>query len=80
MTPKSEVRTLTLRLPEALYSGGSGAASRRKISMNTLICESLAAYLRDEEEQELFDAFTLAGEAEDVDVEFAFEAQADATR
>ncbi len=80
MTSKSETKTLTLRLPDDLYSVGTAAASRRKMSMNTLVCESLAAYLKEEEEQQLFEAFTLAGKAEDADVEFAFEAQADATR
>jgi hypothetical protein len=77
---KSEIKSMTLRLPETLYSVGNAAATRRKMSMNALVCESLSSYLKEEEEQVLFDAFTLAGEADDADVEFAFEAQADATR
>jgi hypothetical protein len=77
---KPEIKSITLRLPEMLYSVGSAAATRRKMSMNALVCESLTSYLKEEEEQALFDAFTLAGEADDADIEFAFEAQADATR
>lgn len=80
MIPKHEIKSLTLRLPETLYSAGNAVAGRRKVSMNALVCESLAAYLREEEDRALFDAFTLAGDAEDADAEFAFEAQADATR
>jgi hypothetical protein len=80
MTSKSEIKSLTLRLPESLYSAGNAVAGRRKVSMNALVCESLAAYLREEEDRTLFDAFTQAGEADDADIEFAFEAQADAAR
>ena len=80
MIPKSEIKSLTLRLPETLYSAGNAVAGRRKVSMNALVCESLAAYLRDEEDRLLFDAFTQAGSSDDADAEFAFEAQADAAR
>jgi predicted DNA-binding protein len=73
-TPK----TVTLRLPENLYHAGNLAAQKRQISMNALLKESLEARLKELEDEEMFEAFTLVGQdKEEADVEFAIHAQSE---
>jgi predicted DNA-binding protein len=73
-TPK----TVTLRLPEDLYHAGNLVAQKRHMSMNALLKESLEARLKEIEDEEMYEAFTLVGQdKEESDVEFAFFAQAE---
>jgi hypothetical protein len=74
----STTKSVTFKLPEQLYVASSAVARRRRISMDTLLQESLASVIR-EEEQVLYDSFTVLGDdPEGTDVEFAFLAQVEA--
>ncbi len=65
----------TVRLPRKLYRASSAAAKRRKVSLNRLVQESLAAAIRAEEDRELYEAFERFGQDPESSVEYAFEAQ-----
>jgi predicted DNA-binding protein len=72
------VQTLSLRLPVELHARTVAAAKYCNTSLNTLIQEALDRYVAEQEERQLFDAFTeLGADAEMSDVSFAFEAQAE---
>jgi hypothetical protein len=74
----SDTKPMIVRLPADLYQAGSELARRRKISMNALVQESLAALVRAEEEKRFRDSFTLLGEdATEADVDFAFAFQSE---
>jgi predicted transcriptional regulator len=69
-------KPLTVRLPADLYDRSTEVAKRRRLSMNALIQEGLAAIMREEEYQRLYDAFGELGEdLEEADVAFAAHAQ-----
>ena len=71
-------KSLTLRLPPDLYASGQSIAKDRRISLNALLQESLAATVRAEQQRRLFDDFTQLGEdAAACDVEYAFPAAAE---
>ncbi len=75
MTTKS----LTLHLTPELYAGGLRVAQERRMSLNALLRESLAATICAEQQRELFDGFTRLGEdAAACDVDYAFPAAAEA--
>jgi hypothetical protein len=66
----------TVRLPRKLYRASSAAAKRRKVSLNRLVQESLAAAIRAEDDRRLYEEFTLLGQDKELtDVEYAFEAE-----
>jgi hypothetical protein len=66
----------TVRLPRKLYRASSAAAKRRKVSLNRLVQESLAAAIRAEDDTRLYEEFTLLGQDKELtDVEYAFEAE-----
>jgi hypothetical protein len=66
----------TVRLPRKLYRASSAAAKRRKVSLNRLVQESLAAAIRAEDDKRLYEEFTLLGQDKELtDVEYAFEAE-----
>jgi hypothetical protein len=66
----------TVRLPRKLYRASSAAATRRKVSLNRLVQESLAAAIRAEDDKRLYEEFTLLGQDKELtDVEYAFEAE-----
>lgn len=69
--------SITLDLPEQLFIDGNQVARRPNIRMHSLFEGSLANAVRDERQRELSDSFTLLG-GEAADVEFAFDAQAEA--
>ena len=72
----TEIKSLTIRLPLDLYQIASAIATRRFMSFNALVQESLLAMLKQEEEARLYEAFGQLGEdAEASDVEFAAPAQ-----
>jgi len=67
---------LTLRLPPEIYKGAKEMAKERGKSFSGYICELLEERLREERGRRLFDAFSMVAEdTEEVDVEYAFEAQ-----
>jgi hypothetical protein len=71
-----KAKAMTIRLPQALYKAGREMAKRRRMSLNRLVQESLQATIRTEEEQRLYDAFTLVGQdTAESSVEFAIAAQ-----
>ncbi len=73
---RTKVKAMTIRLPQALYRAGREMAKRRRVSLNRLVQESLQATIKTEEEQRLYDAFTLVGQdAEESSVEYAVAAQ-----
>lgn len=78
MKPTSEHHALTVRLPVDLYEAATCVAQKREMSLNALVREGLEAIVRDEEEQALYDAYTLLGQdPEECDVEYAIYAQAE---
>ncbi len=73
-----EVRTLSVRVPEPLYTETRLIAERSKVSINALINQALAKAVQETQDQEMYDAATLlGGDAEMTDVDFAFGAQAE---
>ena len=75
------MKTLTIRLPLALYQTTSDIATRRHLSFNALVQEGLLALLKAEEEARLYEAFGQLGEdAAAADVEFAAPAQWEVVR
>ena len=67
---------LTLRLEESLYSRAKEAAAAHKTSFTAFVHNALAEVLKREEQKTLYDAFSLAGQDDDVsDVSFALHAQ-----
>jgi hypothetical protein len=74
-------KALTVRLPLDLYESSSALARHRRVSLNTLIQEGLAALLREEEQARLYAAFgELGEEMQEADVEFAVPAQWEVVR
>ncbi len=72
----SEKVALTLRLPSDLYRKTKIIAQKKGKSFTGYIRELLEEKLKEEEKKELFDAFSLVAEdIEEVDVDYAFEAQ-----
>lgn len=71
-------KSMTLRLPPDLYASGQRIAQERRMSLNALLQESLAATVRAEQQRKLFEGFTLLGDNTDAcDVEYAFPAAAE---
>ncbi len=69
---------LTVRLEPDLYRAASDLARKRKQSLNALVQDSLARALRQQEDQELYEAFERLGENPAAcDVEYAFGAQSE---
>ena len=76
MATRTKTKAMTVRLPIDLYEAGSKVAKRRRVSLNQLVQDSLRAVLKDEADKALYDDFTLAAlDKDEVDVEYAFEAQ-----
>lgn len=68
-------KSLTLRLPPELYFSSQQVAQERQMSLNALIQQSLAEFVRAERQRRLFDDFTLLGEdTEACDMEHALPA------
>ena len=74
-------KTLTLRLPTDAYDRATALAERRKQSLNRLFQDGLLLLDQQEREKQLFDDFSAIAEAgaDETGVEFAFEAQSQAT-
>ena len=67
---------LTLRLPPEIYEGAKEMAKEKGKSFSCYMRELLEEKLKEERRKRLFDSFSLVAEdAEEVDVEYAFEAQ-----
>lgn len=78
MIPKNEAKSFTVRLPVELYEASTAIAQERRVSMNALIQERLATLVHEEEQKQLYDAFSLVAEdEEEMSVAFAEEAQAE---
>ncbi|HZP82722.1 MAG TPA: toxin-antitoxin system HicB family antitoxin [Chthonomonadaceae bacterium] len=78
MGATKEARSLTVRLRPELYAAATDLAKKRCISLNTLVQESLAAVIREEEDREMYEAAELLGQfPEECDVEYAFAAQSE---
>ncbi len=76
MATRTKTKAMTVRLPIDLYEAGSKVAKRRRVSLNQLLQDGLRAVLKDEADKALYDDFTLAAlDKDEVDVEYAFEAQ-----
>jgi hypothetical protein len=76
---QTTTKSLTLRLPEHLHKAAVEAAARSRVSLNEFVREAMERYLRQQEEQELFDSYTRLGEdPAECDVEYAWHAQREA--
>ncbi|MFN3649360.1 MAG: hypothetical protein ACK47B_07235 [Armatimonadota bacterium] len=74
-------RNLTVRLPEELFAESESLARERNVSLNRLVQEGLTTLLRAQRYQRLYEAFgELGDDPDEMDVEFAAEAQFEATR
>lgn len=72
------IRRVRVRLPKALYRASLETAKSLLISMGALVKRGLISVVREQEQSELYDAFTLAGEdAEESDVGYAIYAQSE---
>lgn len=69
-------KAITIRLPANVYAEAQEAARRHDVSVNRFVLEAVNQRLKQEEFQELYDAFCLVGQEEDNNVDYAFEAQA----
>src|SRR5262245_55488966 len=66
------MKTLSIRLPEALHRAARETAEQNQQSLNSLLQEALERYLREAEDQQLFDSYSRLGEEPgECDVEFA---------
>jgi len=73
-----DVKPLTVRLPAELYEVATAIAHKKCVSLNTLIQESLKAMVKEEEDREMYEAYTLLGQdQEECSVEYAIYAQAE---
>ena len=81
MQPKQKPRksrSLTVRLDPFIYSAAAEVARARSMSLNALVEEGLSAAILAAEEKARYDDYTLLGQdAEEVDVSYAFAAQAE---
>jgi hypothetical protein len=78
MNSHTALRVLMIRLPSDLYEAATALASRRGISIDLLVEESVAATVRADEEYARYEAYSLLGQdAEASDVAFADYAQAE---
>jgi hypothetical protein len=72
-----EKKAMTVRLPLELYRAGAKLARQRRISMSSLVQESLRQALAEEGRRRLSAAFGDLTEGEETEVEFAGAAQAE---
>jgi len=73
-----EIRTLSVRVPEAIYSEARKLAENRKISINALVSETLSKAVEAAQDLEMHEAATLLGrDAEMSSADFAFSAQSE---
>ena len=77
MSAITDQKAITIRLPADVYAEAQDAARRQETSLNRFVLEAVSQRLKHEEFQKLYDAFTLVGQEEDNNVEYAFEAQAE---
>jgi len=73
----TSIRTTSLRVPAQLLTATQDLAKRRRTSVNALVVESIERTLREEYNKALYDSFTLIGQDDDADVEFAVAAQSE---
>lgn len=74
----SASRSLTVRLKPDLLAAAARLAKKREMSLNSLIQESIARQVKEQEDRELFEAFEAMGSfQEDSNVEYAIHAQAE---
>ncbi|HEY3414603.1 MAG TPA: hypothetical protein VGM51_16310 [Armatimonadota bacterium] len=77
MPSRTSIKSTSLRLPEDLLSATQALAARQRKSVNALVIESIKRTVRDDEDEVLYDAFSLLGEDAESDVEFALQAQSE---
>ncbi len=70
-------KSLTVRLQDEEYAAAKRVATKRKMSLNSVVEEGIRMRLAKEEYDELYEAFGQVGLEDDCDVEFAFHAQAE---
>lgn len=76
MSKTKSSKTLTVRLSPELYSAAQDTARIKKISLNALLQESLAAAVRASEEQARYDGYTTLGrDAENCRMDYVETAQ-----
>ncbi len=76
MQTENATRSFTVRIPAAHYDTVTAIARRDHKSVNALVNERLEALVREEAERDLERWFDqLGADADEVDVEYAFQAQ-----
>jgi len=77
LNPVMTAKIITLRLPPHVYELATQLAERKHISLNRLFQDGLESLNKSEEQQLLYDAFTMLGQDRDeTDVSYAGAAQA----
>lgn len=71
------LKSITLRIDENLYDKTKNIASKEKSSFNNFVQNLIIEKLREQEKKELFDEFSLVGEDDCSDIEYAISAQKD---
>ena len=77
MATRESGHSMTLRIPEQLYMSVADAAKERNQSVNSLVQESLRKTISEIEQLKRFDEYTLLGQDEDSNVDYAMYAQAE---
>lgn len=76
MSTTKASRTLTVRLSPQLYSAAQDLASKKHVSLNALMQESLTEAIRAAEEKIRYDGYTMLGQdSENCDLGYAEAAQ-----
>lgn len=69
--------TTSLRLSDDVYKEAAAIITRRGVSFNAFVEETIRKEILAEQEREMYDAATLLGSDPDSNVDFAFEAQSE---
>ena len=69
------LKSITLRIEQSLFDKTKNIASKENYSFNSFVQNLIVEKLKEREKKELFDEFSLVGEDENCDVEYAINAQ-----
>jgi predicted DNA-binding protein len=76
MPSQPKTKTISFRISAQQHHAVTRLAMRQNQSVSRLIADIIAKQMRQQEEQDLYDAFTVLGRIKEADVKFALAAQA----
>ena len=78
MSEAAVSKTLTVRIAPELYEAALHIAQQRRVSLNALLQQSLAAAVRSAEEEARYEEYSLLGsDLDESDLDYAIHAQAE---